>query len=165
MTPIRKAVLILLCLAGFVAVSAARSRPLSVEAQIRALRAELNAAIAAHDVAAMRKQYLPNFTILPGSSGLPFDLSAFEKRIGAGFADPTFVTYVRTPTRVTVGATGKRAAESGTWVGTWRKSDGLVRLSGVYQAMWLPTKDGWRLQNESFVSLACTGSKACAEVD
>lgn len=159
---IGKAALILLCLA---AGSAAWSRPLSPAAQIRALRAESNAAIAAHDVAAMRKLYLPDFTILPGSSGAPFGLAAFEQRMVAAFADPSFVTYVRTPVRITIGASGKRAAEAGTWVGTWRKPDGTMRLSGVYQAMWLPTADGWRLKNESFVSLSCTGSKACGQAD
>ncbi|MFC3712108.1 nuclear transport factor 2 family protein [Sphingoaurantiacus capsulatus] len=135
------------------------------EAQIRARRAESNAAIAAHDAAAMRPHYLPDFTIMPGSSGAPSDLDAFLTRIGTTFADPTFVHYVRTPTKVTIGASGKRAAETGTWVGTWNKPDGTMRLSGVYQAMWLPTPDGWRLKNESFVSLACEGSAACATMD
>ncbi len=135
------------------------------EAQIRARRAESNAAIAAHDTAAMRPHYLPDFTILPGSSGSPSDLDAFLTRIGTTFADPSFVHYVRTPVKVTIGASGKRAAETGTWVGTWNKPDGTMRLSGVYQAMWLPSPDGWRLKNESFVSLACEGSAACATMD
>lgn len=142
----------------------AAARP-TAEADIRARRAQSNAAIAAHDVAAMRPHYLPDFTILPGSSGAPSDLEAFLTRIGGTFADPTFVAYVRTPVTVTIGASGKRAAEAGTWVGTWNKPDGEMRLSGVYQAMWLPTPDGWRLKNESFVSLACEGSAACAAMD
>jgi len=146
------------------AVPLAAARP-AAEAEIRARRAQSNAAIAAHDVAAMRPHYLPDFTILPGSSGAPSDLDAFLTRIGATFADPTFVTYVRAPVSVTIGASGKRAAETGTWVGTWNKPDGEMRLSGVYQAMWLPTAEGWRLKNESFVSLACEGSAACATMD
>lgn len=144
------------------AMSAAATDP---EAQIRARRAESNAAIAAHDTMAMRPHYLPDFTIMPGSSGAPSDLDAFLARIGTTFADPSFVHYVRTPVTVTIGASGKRAAETGTWVGTWNKPDGTMRLSGVYQAMWLPTPDGWRLKNESFVSLACEGSAACATMD
>jgi ketosteroid isomerase-like protein len=137
----------------------------AIEAEIRARRAESNAAIAAHDVAAMRAHYLPDFTILPGSSGAPSDLESFLARIAGTFADPGFDRYVRTPVTVTVGASGKRAAEVGTWVGTWNKPDGRMRLSGVYQAMWVPAADGWRLRNESFVSLACEGSRACATMD
>lgn len=142
----------------------AAHRP-DAEAQIRARRAASNAAIAAHDVAAMRPHYLRDFTILPGSSGAPSNLEQFLTRIATTFADPRFVTYVRTPVTVTVGASGKRAAETGTWVGRWNQPDGEMRLSGVYQAMWLPTADGWRLRNESFVSLACEGSAACATMD
>ena len=67
--------------------------------------------------------------------------------------------------KVAVGAAGKRAAETGTWVGNWRKPDGEMRLTGVYQAMWVPTAAGWRMRNESFVTLACTGSAACADYD
>ena len=143
---------------------AASTRP-SAEAEIRALRAQSNAAIAAHDIAAMRPHYLPDFTILPGSSGAPSDLVTFLARIATTFADPTFVTYVRMPATVTIGATGKRAAETGTWVGRWNNMDGVMRLSGVYQATWVPRDGGWRLLNESFVTLGCTGSQACPEVD
>lgn len=142
----------------------AAARP-SAEAEIRTRRAQSNAAIAARDTTAMRKHYLPDFTIMPGSSGAPSDLGAFMARIGTTFTDSTFVTYVRTPVTVAIGASGKRAAETGTWVGSWNKPDGEMRLSGIYQAMWLPTPDGWRLKNESFVSLACEGSTACATME
>lgn len=133
----------------------------TAEAEIRAARARSNAAIAAHDVAGMRALFLPDAAVLPGSSGTPFGMEGFDTRIGAAFADPTFVAWVRTPTVVTVGTTGRRAVESGTWVGTWRKSDGEMRVTGVYQAMWLPTPAGWRLKNESFVTLNCSGSREC----
>lgn len=134
------------------------------EAAIRAQRAASNAAIAAHDLAGMRAVLSPDYTVLPGSSGLPSRLADFDARIGATFGDPAFVTYIRTPERVVVAGSGKRAAESGSWVGVWRKPDGEMRLSGVYQATWMPTAKGWRLLNESFVSLACSGSSACADV-
>lgn len=137
--------------------------PAAAEAEIRKVRAQSNAAIAAHDVAGMRAAFLPDAVVLPGSSGTPFGMDGFDVRIGAAFADPTFVAWVRTPVTVTIGAGGKRAAESGTWVGTWRKTDGEMRVTGVYQAMWLPTPEGWRIKNESFVTLDCTGSKECVQ--
>ncbi len=35
--------------------------------------------------------------------------------------------------------------------------------SGTYLATWGPSESGWKLKNEVYVSLDCTGSKACAE--
>jgi ketosteroid isomerase-like protein len=134
------------------------------EAAIRAERARLNAAIGAHDVKAIRGSFTPDYTILPGSSGLPFDLDGFLARMTAGFADPTFVTYVRTPQEIRVSQNRKRASEAGRWVGSWHKSDGTMRLSGTYFATWVPMAGQWKLKNEVYVSLSCTGSKACAEV-
>jgi hypothetical protein len=133
-------------------------------ARIRALRAQSNAAIAAHDFEALRRFFVEDYTILPGSSGASFDIEAFRRRIAPSFADPTFVTYIRTPTRIMVGGGGRRAAEVGRWVGIWRTPRGVVRLSGIYQAMWVPTAAGWRLKNESFVSLRCVGGSRCAEL-
>lgn len=136
--------------------------PNAVESEIRATRARSNAAIAAHDVAGMRAAFRPDAVVLPGSSGLPFGMDGFDARMGAAFADPTFIAWVRTPAIISIGTGGKRAAETGTWVGTWRKPDGEMRVTGVYQAMWLPGPEGWRIRNESFVTLDCTGSKECA---
>ena len=137
---------------------------LAPEAAIRAERQRLNQAIAAHDWQAMQVSFLPDYTILPGSSGRPFDVAAFRGRIGQNFADPTFVTFLRTPEGIRISRNGKRGSERGRWVGTWRKPDGEMRLSGTYLATWEPSGTGWKLKNEAYVSLDCTGSKACAEV-
>lgn len=150
---------------GMIAAMTAASPAASPEAEIRAARARSNAAIAAHDVAAMKALFVPDAVILPGSSGAALSMDGFDARIGATFADPEFVRYVRTPTEVTVARSGRRAAETGRWVGEWRKPDGALRLTGVYQAMWVPTPAGWRIRNESFVTLACTGSAACGTLD
>lgn len=133
--------------------------------EIRRLRAQSNAAIAEHRAPAVRRLFTEDYTALPGSSGLPLTAVETERRLAAAFADPGFITYVRTPKRVDIAASGKRAGETGTWIGLWRKPDGKMRLIGVYQATWVPREGGWRLLNESFVTLRCTGSKACPEVD
>ena len=134
-------------------------------AEIRGLRARSNAAIAAHRVEDLRPLLADDYTALPGSSGRPISAEQTERRLAVAFADPTFVTYVRTPGRIAIATSGKRAAETGTWIGLWRKRDGEMRLSGFYQATWTPRDGGWRLLNESFVTLRCTGSKACGELD
>jgi ketosteroid isomerase-like protein len=143
----------------------AGAMPADAVAEIRAMRAQSNAAIAAHDYSRMEPLLAPDFTILPGSLGAPLGKDLFGKRLSDTFRDPTFVTYVRTPGRISVSSSAKRAAEIGTWVGRWRKPDGEMRLTGVYQAMWVPLGGRWRLKNESFVTLRCSGSRSCPDVD
>lgn len=143
----------------------AGAMPANAVAEIRAMRAQSNAAIAAHDYRKMEPLLAPDFTILPGSLGSPLDKKLFGERLSDTFGDPTFVTYVRTPQRIRVSGSRKRAAEIGTWVGRWRKPDGEMRLTGVYQAMWVPLGGRWRLKNESFVTLSCSGSRSCQDVD
>jgi len=134
------------------------------EAAIGAARARSNAAIAAHRFEDLRPLLMSDYAALPGSTGRPLGVEDAGRRLAAAFADPGFVSYVRTPKRIVVAGSRKRASETGTWIGTWRKADGVMRLMGVYQATWVPSADGWKLQNEAFVSLRCTGSRACAEV-
>jgi ketosteroid isomerase-like protein len=133
-------------------------------AAIRLQRARSNGAIAAHRFEDMAPLLMADYTLLPGSLGTPLQGEAAARRLAAGFAGPGFVTYVRTPKTIRIAANGRRASETGAWIGTWRKADGEMRLTGIYQAMWVPFEGGWRLQNESFVSLRCTGSRECAEV-
>lgn len=134
-------------------------------AEIRGLRAESNAAIAARRAGEARRLFTDDYTALPGSSGRPLSAEQTEQRLADAFADPTFVTYVRMPKRIAVAASGRRAAETGIWLGRWRKPDGEMRLTGVYQATWVPRGGSWRLLNESFVTLRCTGSRFCPDVD
>ncbi|HEX6376489.1 MAG TPA: nuclear transport factor 2 family protein [Allosphingosinicella sp.] len=134
-------------------------------AEIRRLRARSNAALAAHRVEDLLPLLTDDYTALPGSSGRPVSAGQLERRLAEVFADPAFVTYVRTPKIIVIASSGKRAAETGTWLGRWRKRDGEMRLTGIYQATWAPRDGGWRLLNESFVTLGCAGSKACSEID
>jgi len=133
--------------------------------EIRRLRAQSNAAIAAHRAGEARRLFAEGYTALPGSSGRPLDAEETERRLDQAFADPSFVTYIRTPMRISVAASGKRAAETGTWIGVWRKPDGRMQLTGLYQATWVPGARSWRLLNESFVTLRCTGSRDCPQFD
>ena len=116
--------------------------PVKAVAEIKAGRTQSNAAIAAHDFSRMEPLLAPDFTVIPGSRGSPLSKAEFGPRLTDTFRDPTFVTYVRTPGHVTVSSSGKRAVEIGTWIGRWRKADGEMRLTGVYQAMWVPLGAG-----------------------
>jgi hypothetical protein len=64
--------------------------------------------------------------------------------------------YRRTPESIVAAQSGKRIAETGHWVGIWRKSDGTMHKTGIYLAMWIPSGGTWRLKSESFVTLSCT---------
>lgn len=134
-------------------IALAAASPAADEASIRQQRARSNAAIAAHRFEDMRPTLHPAYTVLPGSIGRPSNLEQTAERLLATFAEPGFVAYVRTPVRIQVAGSRKRAAETGTWVGTWNKPEGIKRLSGIYQATWIPTESGWQLLNEAFVTL------------
>jgi hypothetical protein len=132
-------------------------------AMVRAQRTESNVAIAAHDAVRLRKLFDDDYHGIRGTSG---DLDSGGDATTSGYAneefkDPTFVTYRRTPTSIVTARSGKRVAEAGHWEGIWRKSDGTMRKTGVYLAMWIPSAGNWRLKSEAFVTLACTGSSTC----
>ena len=135
---------------------------------VRAQRAQYNAAIAAHDAVRLRTFLVDDYHLILGSSG-NVDSGADGATRGYAdeeFKDPTFVTYRRTPTSIVTAASGKRIAETGRFEGMWKKKpDGTMRRTGIYLAMWVPSAGTWRVKSEAFVTLACTGSKACDQVD
>lgn len=138
------------------------SQPLGIDQVIRDKRALYNAAISTRDLATIETMLAPAYVALPGSIGRPISQQGLLALFAKSFQDPSFVTYVRTPGRIEASSSLKRVAETGRWTGTWNKPDGTMRVSGVYQAFWIPHRDGWKLINESFVTLECTGSRECS---
>jgi hypothetical protein len=130
---------------------------------VRTRRAESNAAIEAHDAVRLRELFDDDYHGIQGTSG---DLDSGGEAAARSYADeefkdPTFVTYRRTPTSIVDARSGKRVAEAGQWEGIWKKADGIMRKTGVYLAMWIPSGGTWRLKSEAFVTLKCTGSSIC----
>lgn len=123
-------------------------------ADIRAARAQYNAAILAHDVGAIRDMFAPGYVGIAGSGG---ELIAGGKSMAAYFANafkkPAFLGFVRTPDVVTLAVPADRAMERGHWTGRSRTPTGETRPGGEYMAVWVPTPAGWRLRSESFVTL------------
>jgi ketosteroid isomerase-like protein len=136
-------------------------------AEVRSLRAESNAAIAAHDAVRLRKVFADDYLGIVGTTGdLDSGGEATAKSYGdIEFKDASFDRYRRTPDTLQLAESGKRVAESGHWVGIWRKPDGIMRKSGVYLARWVRMDGGWRLKSELFITLECQGSVACAGQD
>lgn len=120
------------------------------EAAIRARRKLTNKLIAAHEADWLRPFLDPKMTLIAGDgsviSGAPAVVAAFE----AQFADPDFVTYLRATEDVEIDGLGERAAERGSWTGTWRS--GPV-LSGTYLAVWKKVTGQWVLEAELYVTL------------
>jgi len=127
--------------------------PSADEVQIRARRAESNAAIARHDLAALAETMMEEYhgAASNGSfrrgredaiSGLAVHFAAFEDAV-----------YVRTPESIEVNTVGEVAAEVGSWVGTWSGLEGPVRTGGRYAAYWRKVEGVWRIHAELFVPL------------
>jgi uncharacterized protein (TIGR02246 family) len=133
------------------------------ERTIRRLRENFNHAIAARHVSALPKFWREDVHVTTGAGRQLSGRDAVRAAFEAIFADATFITYIRTPGRVELSASGVRAAESGHWLGQWKKPDGMMEWRGTYHAMWRKESGEWLIQSELYVSLRCSGSKECAE--
>jgi uncharacterized protein (TIGR02246 family) len=133
------------------------------EQAIRRLRADFNSAIAAHDPGALPKFWREDIHVTTGAGRQLPGRDAVRAAFEAIFADATFITYTRTPDRVELNVAGVRAAESGHWLGQWKKPDGTMEWRGTYLAMWRKENGQWLIQSELYVSLKCSGSGECPE--
>jgi ketosteroid isomerase-like protein len=119
-------------------------------ADIRALRRQSNAAIAALD-----PHYVVSFmhedvsvTVAGGTTlqGRAANFAAWEEQMRVkGFGG-----YVRTPERVNVEPPGTVAHESGHWVGRWRVRGHSQEQQGRYLAEWRLGAMGWEIVREVF---------------
>ncbi|MEO8176429.1 MAG: nuclear transport factor 2 family protein [Sphingomicrobium sp.] len=123
------------------------------ERAIRMLRADNNRAIAVHDLAHFSTVFADDAVFVWSNGGSAVGKEALTRDFASDFAEPGFVTYVRSPYRVTVSANGARAVEHGTWTGLKRQS----RYGGDYSAHWAKTPAGWRVRGELYVRLYCSG--------
>ena len=82
--------------------------------------------------------------------GLILGADAVVEAFASQFADPDFVTYVRTPETVELDELGERAAEHGRWVADWKGS----AMAGSYLAVWRKTLGQWVIESELYVTLS-----------
>jgi ketosteroid isomerase-like protein len=123
---------------------------LASETAIRAKRKLTNRLIAARDAARLRPHLSDDMLLIAGDGGLIQGADAVVAAFADQFADAAFVAYVRTTETVDLAADGRRAAEAGRWVGSWR---GGVEMSGVYLAAWRESRGQWLLERELYVTL------------
>lgn len=119
-------------------------------ADIRALRRQSNAAIAALD-----PHYVTSFmaedvevTVAGGPvlRGRAANHRAWEEQM----ADRGFGGYVRSPDLVTLSPDGTTATERGAWVGRWRVRGRVQEQHGRYVAEWRLGALGWEIARETY---------------
>jgi ketosteroid isomerase-like protein len=120
------------------------------EAAIRAKRKLTNRLIATHDAGRLRPHLTDDMLLIVGDGDLISGVDAVVAAFANQFADPAFITYVRTTDTVQIAADGGRAAETGQWVGTWKSG---VSIGGVYMAAWRESRGQWLLERELYVTL------------
>lgn len=125
--------------------------------EIRSLRAQSNAAIARHDVHGVVSLLDVEYQITTGSGTLSQGRSAEPGIWAEEFARAADLLYVRTPVSIEVSASGGRAAETGTWTGSWSTPAGPRESGGRYAAYWRLVDGNWRIRSELFVTLTCEG--------
>jgi len=123
----------------------------SPDIAIRAKRKLTNRLIAAHDAARLRPHLTEDMLLIVGNGALIQGADAVVSAFAGQFADPAFVTYVRSAEGVELAADGRRAAETGRWVGRWK--DG-AEVSGVYLAAWRERHGQWLLERELYITLS-----------
>ena len=124
------------------------------ETEIRSQRRRTNKLIAEHKAERLRPLFDAEIRLIAGDGTLIQGADAVVEAFAGQFEDATFVTYLRTTESVTIDGDGKRAAEPGTWVATWRGPRGDMHVSGRYLAVWKKTGNQWVIESELFITLA-----------
>jgi ketosteroid isomerase-like protein len=120
------------------------------EDAIRARRRLTNKLIAAHDAARLKPFFAPDVRLIVGDGGLILGAEAVVEAFAGQFADPDFVTYLRTTATVDIDVAGLRAAEHGRWSADWKGSE----MAGTYLAVWKKTLGQWVIESELYVTLS-----------
>jgi ketosteroid isomerase-like protein len=120
------------------------------ETSIRAKRKLTNRLIAAHDAARLRPHLTEDVLVIAGDGSLIQGADNVVAAFAAQFADGAFIAYLRTTETVDVAIDGRRAAETGRWIGRWQDR---AEMGGVYLAAWRESRGQWLLERELYITL------------
>jgi ketosteroid isomerase-like protein len=133
------------------------------EQLIRDARARSNQAIAAHDLAAIAREWMADVHVVSSTSAQTAGREATRERMATQFKNRPDTVYVRRPTTIQVYPEWAVASERGEWTGKWTEPDGALQIGGTYQAQWRKIDGQWLIQAELFVPTRCTGAKYCSQ--
>jgi ketosteroid isomerase-like protein len=140
------------------------TRPPSDDEQlIRDARARSNAAIAAHDLAAIARVWMEDVHIVSSTSAQTAGRELNRQRMARQFTNRPDTVYVRRPTAIDVYPSWAVASERGEWTGRWTEPDGSLEIGGTYQAQWRKIDGQWLVQAELYVPTHCTGARYCRQ--
>ena len=131
------------------------------ERLIRETRARSNEAIAAHDLTAIARAWMPDVHVVSSTSAQTAGSQANQQRMARQFELRPDTVYVRTPRTIDVLSSWNVASERGEWIGRWTEPDGKLEIGGTYQAQWRKIDGRWLIQAELYVPTHCRGSKYC----
>ena len=135
----------------------------SDEQLIREARARSNAAIAAHDQAAIARLWMDDVHVVRSTGAQVAGRMANQQRMAQQFAARPDTIYVRQPSAIDVYLPWEMASERGEWTARWTEPDGTVNTSGAYMAQWRRVEGTWLIQAELYVPTRCSGSRYCSQ--
>jgi ketosteroid isomerase-like protein len=133
------------------------------EQLIREARARSNAAIAAHDPAAMARMWMDDVHVVRSTGTQVAGRERNQQRMAQQFATRPDTIYVRQPSAIDVYLPWAMASERGNWTARWTEPDGIVDMAGTYMAQWRRIDGVWLIQAELYVPASCSGSRYCTQ--
>lgn len=118
---------------------------------VLARRRLTNKLIAAKEAARLRPFYVSSVKVIVGDGSLITGVDPVIAAFAAQFADPDFITFVRTPDAVELDTVGARVADRGQWVAVSRSQG--EHIAGWYLAAWTKVRGQWLIESETFVTL------------
>jgi ketosteroid isomerase-like protein len=123
---------------------------LTPDAAIRAKRKLTNRLIAAHDAQRLRPHLADDLVVIVGDGDLIQGAEAVVAAFAGQFTDPAFITYERITEAVELAVDGRRAVETGRWIGRWKHGR---EMGGAYMAAWRESRGQWLIERELYVTL------------
>lgn len=135
----------------------------SDEQMIREARARSNAAIAAHDPAAIGRVWMENVHVVTSTSVQASGRELNQQRMARQFANRPDTIYIRRPTEIDVYPQWAVASERGEWTGQWTEPDEALVIGGTYLVQWRRVDGQWLIQAELYVPTRCSGGSYCRQ--
>jgi uncharacterized protein (TIGR02246 family) len=133
------------------------------ERLIREARARSNAAIKAHDPAAMARLWVDDVLVVRSTGAQVAGREQNQQRMAQQFTTRPDTVYVRQPSAIDVYLPWQMASERGEWTARWTEPDGVVETAGTYMAQWRRVDGQWLIRAELYVPARCSGSKYCSQ--